>query len=238
VTTSSRPTRSRESDQSFRIRAAALVVAALIFGGCGGSKTPSPLSTLPPNLINSPIEAVSPVINMVTPGLRMQLRVTAYNLARQNMVLDSLELVDADGVTQHDAWTLSPTLLVDESRWLLERRKLWLRDPGARPLAGTVIPAFLGSSAEKTNEQPNASVFVTVDVTIAGKRGDAVANRHAVTVGGFRVTAHLVGGKKFTTVLTMGFTGCFSSDYKPPLCPPQTPLQVLTELGLPYKPGH
>jgi hypothetical protein len=221
---------------------AALVAAALAIGGCGAPKDgPGLLWTIPSRTIYSPIESVSPFTHLITPGLHTQLKVQAFNLARHDMVLDRIELVDAQGITQHDSWTLSPIALQMSSEWA-EERDSWVHDPGTRKVAGTVIPAFDGSPAEASghgSERAGAAgrhlnfLYLIVDVTVAGKVGDKVANRHAVTAAGFRVTGH-IGSKKFTSILPLGFSGCFSLNFKPPLCPERTPQQVLTELGLPH----
>jgi hypothetical protein len=76
-------------------------------------------------------------------------------------------------------------------------------------------------------------MLLTTQVTIAGRPSDSTAKRPAVTVGGFRVTAH-VGNRRFVTVLPLGFSGCFFPDLnRNPLCPAPTPKGVLDDLGLP-----
>jgi len=72
-----------------------------------------------------------------------------------------------------------------------------------------------------------------VAVRTSGNKGDDITHRVAVTVAGFRVTAH-VGSRKFVTVLPFGFSGCFFQDLnRYPLCPAPTPKGVLDGLGLP-----
>jgi hypothetical protein len=220
--------------------AAVMVAAALVIGGCGAHKSDAgDLWTIPSRTKYAAIESVSPFMHLISPGLHTQLRVQAFNLSRHDVVLDRIELVDAHGVTEDDAWTLSPAVLQMSSEWA-EERDSWVHDPGARTFAGTVIPAFDGSVAEATghgSERAGAAgkhlnfSYLTVDVTIAGTPGDDTTNRHAVTAAGLRVTGH-VGSKTFTSILPLGFNGCFSLKFKAPLCPEPSPQHILGELGV------
>src|SRR5258708_36959783 len=100
-------------------------------------------------------------MHLVKPGQHVQLRVWAYNHDRHQVVLDSIELVHATGVTQQDTWTLNTALLVTSSEWDSARRDTWVHDPGARRVAGTVVPppgSRLGHNY----------VFLNIDATISG----------------------------------------------------------------------
>jgi hypothetical protein len=216
-----------------RAGAAVLVAAALVVGGCGqAGPNPKLLSTLPDLKKFAPIESVSPFMQPVHPGQAIMLRERVFNLGRSDIVLDRIELVDARGVVMHDSWTLSPMKLTKASEWAFERDG-WRKDFGVRKFAGTVIPAFDGSAAEQAGQGGNNFLDLIVAVRISGNKGDDITHRVAVTVAGFRVTAH-VGNRKFVTVLPLGFSGCFFQDLnRNPLCPAPTPKGVLDDLGLP-----
>jgi hypothetical protein len=223
-----------------RTGAAALVVAALVLGGCGGKPTDKS-ELLFTYFTHSWPDSVTTIRHVVRPGRPEQIRVQVYNLVRQNIVLDGVELVDANGVTQHDTWTLTPydltihqgskAVIVRSSQWAFARHG-WIHDRGARKVAGTIVPAWDGTAAERRGQGGYNFIYLNIDVAIAGKPGDEAGNRPHVTVLGVRVAAH-VGGKKFTVVLPVGFYGCFQEPFKAPLCPEPVPLKILADLGLP-----
>jgi hypothetical protein len=159
----------------------------------------------------------------VHPGEKLMLRLFAYNLGRDDVVLDRIELVGAKGVVMHDAWTLDSARLVDGDEWDASRDG-WHRDPGSRDVAGSVV---------HPQSDLHKYILLTTNVSITGAPGDSTAKRPEVIVEGFRVSAR-VGNRKFVTVLPLGFRGCFSpAMVASPLCPKPTPKGVLDSLGLP-----
>jgi hypothetical protein len=208
---------------AIRRAGATVLVAAALLGGCGHTGRPSPLSALPNLKEFAPIESVSPFMQPVRPGEKLMLRLFAWNLGRNDIVLDRIELVGAKGVVMHDAWTLDSARLVVESEWDASRDG-WHRDPDSRDFAGSVV---------HPQSDLHKYALLTTNVSITGAPGDSTAKRPAVMVEGFRVTAH-VGNRKFVTVLPLGFRGCFFQELTAnPLCPKPTPKGVLDNLGLP-----
>jgi len=212
--------------------AAVLVTAALVVGGCGRSSGLDPNALVwyqGPQYRKDTLTSVLTLMNWVKPGQHIQLRTDAYNLGRGDLILDRIELVDAKGAAViHDAWTLRPPYMTD---WAIQRYG-WVHDLGARDFAGTVVPPFADNARFGAR-----GVSLIVDITIAGKAGDDVSHMKAMTVAGLRVSAHDAKGRTLVTVLPLGFSGCFSLNYKPPLCRQQKPSEVIKELGLEHG-GH